>query len=194
MPQGRVSCFLILGECSGVSRVRVAEWLRWFAKFANHFGGVDCRGEEQYLDFAPGSLKVAVGLFCFFAFFFFLIFSYLIIQSLPQPCMELFLVSYSFLVFCGSKSYLSRCKPCSTAAKGPRSQVPGPRSHPISNSSSSPLITEPWGSRRAGGGEAFLGSLVLKILKGTLVDALMWCYVKFCLSHLNYYLIKKCLI
>lgn len=59
---------------------------------------------------------------CFF--FFFLIFSYLIIQSLPQPCMELFLVSYSFLVFCGSKSYLSRCKPCSTAAKGPRSQVP----------------------------------------------------------------------
>ena len=42
--------------------------------------------------------------------------------------MELFLVSYSFLVFCGSKSYLSRCKPCSTAAKGPRSQVPGPRS------------------------------------------------------------------
>lgn len=55
-----------------MSRVRVAEWLRWFAKFANHFGGVDCRGEEQYLDFAPGSLKVAVGLFCFFAFFFFL--------------------------------------------------------------------------------------------------------------------------
>lgn len=54
-----------------MSRVRVAEWLRWFAKFANHFGGVDCRGEEQYLDFAPGSLKVAVGLFCFFAFFFF---------------------------------------------------------------------------------------------------------------------------
>ena len=59
------------GECSGVSRVRVEEWLRWFAKFAIPFGGVDGRGEERYFDFAPGSLKVAVGLFCFFVFFFF---------------------------------------------------------------------------------------------------------------------------
>lgn len=73
-----------------MSRVRVAEWLRWFAKFANHFGGVDCRGEEQYLDFAPGSLKVAVGLFCFFAFFFFKSFRILLFRVCPNHAWSYF--------------------------------------------------------------------------------------------------------
>ena len=37
-------------------------------------------------------------------------------------CTELFLVPYSFFVFCCWRRGLSRCKHCSTAAKGPRSQ------------------------------------------------------------------------
>ena len=38
-------------------------------------------------------------------------------------CTPLFLVPYSFFVFCSLRSGVSRCKFCSTAAKGPRSQV-----------------------------------------------------------------------
>ena len=38
-------------------------------------------------------------------------------------CTQLFLVPYSFFVFCCSRRCLSRCKHCSTAAKGPRSQT-----------------------------------------------------------------------
>ena len=87
-----------------MSRVRVEEWLRWFAKFTNPFGGVDGRGEEWYFDFAPGSLKVAVGLFCFFVFLqkpFCIMFDcrhivgiILLCRVCPNhACMQLFLVS-----------------------------------------------------------------------------------------------------
>ena len=51
----------------------------------------------------------------------FLIFLFLA-HNLPQLCMHIFLVSYSFFVFCYSRRRLFRCKHCSTAGNGPRSQ------------------------------------------------------------------------
>ena len=37
-------------------------------------------------------------------------------------CTQLFLIPYSFFVFCRSRRRLSRCENCGTAAEGPRSQ------------------------------------------------------------------------
>ena len=45
----------------------------------------------------------------------FLVSLYLLVQNLPQ-------VPYSFIVFCRSRSGVSRCKHCSAAAEGPGSQ------------------------------------------------------------------------
>ena len=38
-------------------------------------------------------------------------------------CTQLFLVPHSFFVFCYSRRHVSKCKFCSIAAKGPRSQL-----------------------------------------------------------------------
>ena len=70
--------------------------------------------------FAPGSSEVAVGLF----------WSFCILLSIICPsctCTKLFLVPYSFFVFCCLRRRLSRCKHCSKV-----SRVPGPRSQPVS--------------------------------------------------------------
>ena len=60
--------------------------------------------------------KVAVGFFGLFVTF----------GSRICPnctCTQLFLVPYSFFVFCCSRRGVSKCKNCSTAAKGPRYQA-----------------------------------------------------------------------
>ena len=79
---------------------------------------------SQHPVFALGSSKVAVGFFGLFVSF----------GSRICPtgaCTQLFLVPYSFFVFCCSRRGVSRCKHCSTSAKGPRSQ---PVSFPRKNS------------------------------------------------------------
>ena len=51
--------------------------------------------------------------------------SFCILLSIICPnctCTQLFLVPYSFFVFCCSRRGVSSCKYCSTATKGPRSQ------------------------------------------------------------------------
>ena len=106
-------------------RVRVCPGLRpegWLRCFAHPSGGGVCRGQAHYLCFcprhpifAPGSSKLAVGFFGLFVSFG---------SRICPNCAytQLFLVPYSFFVFCCSRKGVSRCKYCSTAAKGPRSQ------------------------------------------------------------------------
>ena len=49
------------------------------------------------------------------------------VQNLSQlPCTQFFLVPRGFFVFCCSRRCVSRCKHCSTAANGPRSQLVSP--------------------------------------------------------------------
>ena len=73
-------------------------------------------GHAQYPAFALGSSIVAVGGG-------FLVFLYLLSIICPNcACTQLFLVLCSFFVFCCWRTGVSRCKHCSTAAKGPRSQ------------------------------------------------------------------------
>ena len=58
-----------------------------------------------------------------FFILFFVIF-YLLVQDCPSACTHLFLVPYGFFEFCISRRGVSKCKVCSTAAKGP-TQVSG---------------------------------------------------------------------
>ena len=69
---------------------------------------------SQHLAFALGSSEVVVGVFWSFC-----IFQYRICQT--AACRQLFLVQYSFFVFCCSRRHLPRYKHCSTVAEGPRS-------------------------------------------------------------------------
>ena len=115
--EGGQSCFLYgvrVGVCPGVGP---DGWLRWSA---HPFGGVVCKGHAQCPAFAPGSSRAAVGLFGLFVSF----------GSRICPscaCTQLFLVPYSFFVFCCSRRGVSRCKHCSKGsqvpAKGHRSQA-----------------------------------------------------------------------
>ena len=107
------------------ARVAMCPWvrsegqLRWFA---HPFGGVVCRGHEQYPAFAPSSSDMAVGWLlgrfvfgCFFWYFCFLL-------SLVYPnCahIQLFLAPYSFFVFCCRRRRLSRSKHCSEGSQVP---------------------------------------------------------------------------
>ena len=92
--------FLIWGEGRAVSRTGLEGWLRWFA---HPLGGAVCRGHVQYPAFAPGSSKVAVGGFGLFWS-----------RICPNyTWMQLFLVPYSFFVFCCWRRGVSRCKYCS---------------------------------------------------------------------------------
>ena len=80
-----------------------------------------CRGCVQYPAFAPDTSKVAAG-FLVWVFFFFFFFLYLVVQNLPNcSCIQLFLVPYSFFLFCCLRKCLSRCRHCCK-----RSYVPGP--------------------------------------------------------------------
>ena len=100
-----------VGVCPGVE-------LRWFA---HPFGGAVRRGHAQYPAFAPNTLFLLRALQKWqLGFLVFCIF--LSIICLNCACRQLFLVPYSFFVFCCWRRGLSRCKHCSTAAKGPRSQ------------------------------------------------------------------------
>ena len=91
----------------------------WLRSSAHPLGGVVCRGHAQYPAFAPATLLPALqnGSWSFWSF--------CILLSIICPnceCMQLFLVPYSFFVFCCSRRHLSMQKLCS---KG--SQVPGLR-------------------------------------------------------------------
>ena len=81
--------------------------LKWFAPFRWYC----VQGACTVLCLAPGYSKVAV-------LDFFLISLYLLSRICTNcTCMQLFLIPYSFLVFCCSRRDVSRCKHCSTAEK-----------------------------------------------------------------------------
>ena len=102
--------------------VRPQGWLRWSAC---PFGSTECRGHASYPAFAPNTLFLLLAPEKWQLVF--LVFLYLSSIICPNyACIQLFLVPYSFFVFCCLRRCLSRCKLCNTAAKGPRSQVPGP--------------------------------------------------------------------
>ena len=125
-PEGRQAYFLYgvrVGVCPGV---RAEGWLRCFAHPLE--GGV-CRAHAQYPAFTPdmlfllpGSSKLAVGFFGLFVSF-----RYRICPNCS--CTQLFLVPYSFFVFCCWRRGVSRCKHCSKGAHVP---AKGPRSQPVS--------------------------------------------------------------
>ena len=76
---------------------------------------VSCAGimRSMYPAFSPGTSEVAAG---------FLVFSVLVLRICPNClCMQLFLVLYSFFIFCCWRRRLFKCEHCS---KG--SQIPGP--------------------------------------------------------------------
>ena len=75
------------------------KWLRWSA---HPLGGVVCRVHAQYPAFSPSTPEGAVG---------FWLFCILWLIICPNcGCMQFFLVSCSFFVFCCSRRCLSRCK------------------------------------------------------------------------------------
>ena len=95
-------------------------WLSWSA---SPLGGAVCWMCAQFPAFVPDSLEVVVGFLVFFS----------LVHNLPQLPMQavIFLVPYGFFVFCCWRRGVSRCKHCSTAAKGPNPQpVPWPHSLP----------------------------------------------------------------
>ena len=95
-----VSRFLLCGDGRVVARGQVEGWLRYFA---HPLDSGACRGHVQYPAFAPGSSKVAVGGFGLFWS-----------RICPNyTWMQLFLVPYSFFVFCCWRRGVSRCKHCS---------------------------------------------------------------------------------
>ena len=97
---GGTSLFLILGEGRGVSRNRLEGWLRWYWVQGAH--AVPC-----FLLWALQKWQLG-----------FLGSLYLLSRICPNcKCTQLFLVAYSFVVFCCWKRGVSRCKHCSTAAK-----------------------------------------------------------------------------
>ena len=110
----QVPCWRRAGACSQHGlRVEVRPGvglegrLRWFAHLLGH--GV-CRMNAQYPAFAPGSSKVAFGIFGLFVSF---------VQNLSQLHTHAFIsVPYSFFVFCCLRRGVSRCKHCSPLAKG----------------------------------------------------------------------------
>ena len=113
-------------------------WLRWFA---HPFVMLCAGGMHSTLFLLPTP--------CFFSWLFrsgiwaFLVFLYFLSIICPNwACTQLFLVPYSFFVFFGLRKCLSRCKHCSTAAKGPRSQ---PVSFPSERLYT--LILKGWGAK-----------------------------------------------
>ena len=111
-----------MGQGRSVSRFWAEGWLKWSAHHC--LCGVACRGVActvpyicfEHSIFAPGSSEMAVGFF-----FPFLSFWSRICPNGART--QLFLVPYSFCVFCCSRRAVSRCKHCGTAAKCPRSQA-----------------------------------------------------------------------
>ena len=82
--------------------------LKWFA---HPLGGIVCRGHARH------SVHSKVAVLDFF------ISLYLLSRICTNcTCMQLFLIPYSFFVFCCARRDVSRCKQCSTAEKGFRFQ------------------------------------------------------------------------
>ena len=89
----------------------------------------------------------AVPCFCFRIFksgsWVFLVSLNLLSRICPNcACMQLFLVPYSFFELCCLKRGVSRCKPCSTAAEGPRSQPVSPPQEPATTRSVPRMATD----------------------------------------------------
>ena len=74
--------------------------LRWSV---HRTGGAVCRSHTQYPDFAPDTLEMAVGLWSFCI----------------CTRVQVFLVPYSFFVFCCLRKYLCRCKHSSKESQVP---------------------------------------------------------------------------
>ena len=118
LPEGGTSLFLIWSKGRDVSRGQ-AGGVAWVV--SHPLGDVVLRGHAQYPAFTSDPLllleafqKWQLG---------FLVSMYLLSRIYSNStCMQLFLVPYSFFIFCCSRRGVSRCKNCSTAAKGPRSQ------------------------------------------------------------------------
>ena len=82
-------------------------------------GGVECRGAcAVTLLLLPALQKWHLGFGGQFFFFFGLFLSFG--PEFACVCTQLFVVPYSFFVFCSSRRGVSRCKHCSTEAEGPR--------------------------------------------------------------------------
>ena len=99
-----------VGVCPGV---RLEQWLRWFSLTFVVLSGGGMHSTLFYAPdthFAPGSLEMAVGFYIY-------IFGSRICPNCM--CSQLSLVLYSFFVFCSLRRGVSKCKLCSTAAKGP---------------------------------------------------------------------------
>ena len=118
-PRGGQTDSLHGGEGRGVSR-------GWAGRVAQvvcpPLCGVVCRGMCSTLPLLQTpyfcSLLFRSGSWAFWVFL------YLLSRICPNcTCMQLFLVPYSFFVLCSLRRGVSRCKHCSTAAKGPRSQA-----------------------------------------------------------------------
>lgn len=107
-----LSLFLIWGEGERVPGIGLQASLRCLA---HPSGAVESRRQCAVPCLYSWLLKGAVGVFGLFVSFRSRICS-------NYACMQLFFFSYSFFVFCCSRSGVSRCKHCSTAAQGPRAQ------------------------------------------------------------------------
>ena len=99
-----------VGMCPGV---RLQGWLRWFA--------------HPFVVLSAGGFTLLLlltlqksGSWVVFFFFGFVSFGP---EFAPIVHVQLFLVSYSFFVFCILRRGVSRCKLCLIAAKGPGSQT-----------------------------------------------------------------------
>ena len=113
LPVRGASLFLIQNKSSSIRGVFKGQGLRWFAY---PLGGVVCKG----VIFLPTPCYCS-RLFKSVAIRFFRLF----VSFGPQfilMCTQLFLVPYSFFVFCGLRRCVSKYEHCSTAAKGPKSQ------------------------------------------------------------------------
>ena len=108
LPKGGQTCSFYgvrVEVCPGVGLE--GRRLRWAA---HPLGGVVCRGHAQCPAFAAGSSEVTVG---------FLVFVSFVQIGLNCACVQLFLVPYSFFVFCCSRRGVSRGKPCSKGSRVP---------------------------------------------------------------------------
>ena len=101
-----------VGVCPGV---RTEGWLRCFA---HPLGGAVCSGHAQRPAFAPDPLLLLQALQKWQLGF--VVSVYLLSRICPNcACKQLFLVLYSFFVFCRSRRGVSRCKNCSRGAQVP---------------------------------------------------------------------------
>ena len=82
-----------------------------------------CRGHAPYPAFAPDTPFLLLALWKWqLGFYSFCVFLSRICPN--GACTQLFLVPYSFFIYCRLRRSLSICKHFSTAAKGPSSQLP----------------------------------------------------------------------